>query len=128
MTPTKRGSLSEMMEDGKPCTLTTCSKNARATELADVLESKGTKTSILENLSTTTNNVDFPESVGSSVRKSIAMSLQGIPYKAIGYNYPLVAVVLVLVLKYISHAATYFLTLSAILGNQYSCPKHYNVR
>ena len=68
--PVKRGSLSEMITYGNPCSLTTLSKNFYATSVA-VEELNGMKQAILLNLSTIVSKVLHPLDSGNSVTKSI---------------------------------------------------------
>ena len=96
--PTNRGSRSEMIELGNPCTFTTLSKNARATASVSVLSFKLTNANIFEKWSTTTKTVEVPVVVGTSVKKSIDMFCHGTFPTSIGYNKPLVAVVSLFVL------------------------------
>ena len=75
--PTNLVLRSEIIVCGKPCICTTWSKNAQATDSVSVCSPRGISLSILENLSTTRRTVDLPETVGNSVKKSIARSVLG---------------------------------------------------
>ena len=83
---------SEMIVAGRPCILTTWLKNASATSGASVFLPRGIKCIIFEKRQTTTSMVQRPNTVGKSVRKSIAMSHQGIAAIGIGWSSPLVTV------------------------------------
>jgi hypothetical protein len=104
--PVKTGSRSMTIEDGNPCSRTTPSKKARATEAAVYGWLSAMKWAYYEKRSMTVRMTDFPLTLGSPSMKSIEMSAHTWDDTSSGCSSPAGYNVSVLLRRQVAHDRT----------------------